>query len=282
MGGGARIRNIWSRYYAECHAILFVVDAADSPKLNQARDALFESLTHSALRGKPLLIVANKQDVPGAMSPSDLETFFSIPSFLKQHPPTSSTPSPPLLESTPPDHQPPPRALSSTLDPFTEVKVVGTVARGVSEEDPSVSHGGEEVPGAVAVEVTEGLRWLVTAVDAEPGLYARVQREAEAQRAEEERLRTVRRTQRERERALENQPVEAPPMDGADDEEEVTPVRSRTRPEGTRDETAAESPWSVAPEVTPERSTLPDLVHAADGEDLSVLMLSPEGQGETY
>ena len=153
--------------------------------------------------------------------------------------------------------------------------MVGTVARGVSEEDPSVSHGGEEVPGAVAVEVTEGLRWLVTAVDAEPGLYARVQREAEAQRAEEERLRTVRRTQRERERALENQPVEAPPMDGADDEEEVTPVRSRTRPEGTRDETAAESPWSVAPEVTPERSTLPDLVHAADGEDLSVLMLSP-------
>ena len=45
------------------HGAVFVVDAADAGRLDEAR-ALHEAQEHERLRGKPLLVVANKQDLP--------------------------------------------------------------------------------------------------------------------------------------------------------------------------------------------------------------------------
>jgi ADP-ribosylation factor-like protein 13B len=70
LGGGAKIRGIWPRYFAEVYAAIFVVDAADGARLAEAKEALFSSLDDSRLSGKPILILANKQDLPNA-KPAD-------------------------------------------------------------------------------------------------------------------------------------------------------------------------------------------------------------------
>eukprot|EP00239_Pterosperma_sp_CCMP1384_P000738 CAMPEP_0197848708 /NCGR_PEP_ID=MMETSP1438-20131217/9715_1 /TAXON_ID=1461541 /ORGANISM="Pterosperma sp., Strain CCMP1384" /LENGTH=361 /DNA_ID=CAMNT_0043461083 /DNA_START=317 /DNA_END=1402 /DNA_ORIENTATION=+ len=71
LGGGKSIRKIWERYYAEIHGAIFVLDAADPGRSEEAKVALQAMLSAPYLSGKPILIFANKQDLPKAMSASD-------------------------------------------------------------------------------------------------------------------------------------------------------------------------------------------------------------------
>ena len=44
VGGAAGLRGIWSKYYRECHALVFVVDASDRTRLDEAKLALDRAL----------------------------------------------------------------------------------------------------------------------------------------------------------------------------------------------------------------------------------------------
>lgn len=44
VGGASGLRGIWSKYYGECHALVFVVDAADRQRLEEAKLALDRAL----------------------------------------------------------------------------------------------------------------------------------------------------------------------------------------------------------------------------------------------
>ncbi len=62
LGGQPGLRNIWDKYYAECHAILFVVDATDSDRFDEAKQALDKPLGSRDTFGAPLLVLASKCD----------------------------------------------------------------------------------------------------------------------------------------------------------------------------------------------------------------------------
>ncbi|KAL0479371.1 ADP-ribosylation factor-like protein [Acrasis kona] len=62
LGGSKGFRGIWDRYYGSIHGAIFVVDSADENRLEEAKQALFESVRHPKFTGKSLLILANKQD----------------------------------------------------------------------------------------------------------------------------------------------------------------------------------------------------------------------------
>ena len=55
VGGGQKIRGIWKCYYMEVHAAVFVIDAADPARFDEARALLHEAYAHETLAGKPLL-----------------------------------------------------------------------------------------------------------------------------------------------------------------------------------------------------------------------------------
>lgn len=78
VGGAAGLRSIWSKYYGECHALVFCVDAADRGRLEEAKAALDRALGDRDLYGAPLLVLANKQDVGGAASPGELADAFGL------------------------------------------------------------------------------------------------------------------------------------------------------------------------------------------------------------
>lgn len=63
---------MWERYCRGVQAIVFVVDAADQDSLDQARSELLELLTKPSLGGIPLLVLGNKNDLPGALSTGEL------------------------------------------------------------------------------------------------------------------------------------------------------------------------------------------------------------------
>ncbi|KAL4431203.1 hypothetical protein ABPG75_006459 [Micractinium tetrahymenae] len=78
VGGAAGLRSIWSKYYGECHALVFCVDAADRGRLEEAKAALDRALGDRDLYGAPLLVLANKHDVEGAASPAELAEVFGL------------------------------------------------------------------------------------------------------------------------------------------------------------------------------------------------------------
>lgn len=86
LGGQRDIRSIWPRYYDECHAVVFVVDASDQARLSEtwevfggcglARLTTDEVLTSPRLLHLPLLLLANKQDKASSLTVSEIREAF--------------------------------------------------------------------------------------------------------------------------------------------------------------------------------------------------------------
>jgi len=70
VGGRDKIRPLWRHYYKMVNSIVFVVDSNDRDeyRLEEAQDELQKMLSEDDLQGMPLLVFANKQDLPNAMS----------------------------------------------------------------------------------------------------------------------------------------------------------------------------------------------------------------------
>jgi len=78
LGGQVALRSIWDKYYSEAHGLIFVIDSADVDRFEEAKAAMEAIVDHPELAGVPLLVCANKQDLPTARSFEEIETFFQI------------------------------------------------------------------------------------------------------------------------------------------------------------------------------------------------------------
>eukprot|EP00736_Rhodelphis_marinus_P010213 Rmarinus@m.3781 len=72
IGGQDRIRSLWRHYFANMSAVIFVVDSSDRSRMKEARDELHGALSNFELRDVPVMVFANKQDLPGAMNASEM------------------------------------------------------------------------------------------------------------------------------------------------------------------------------------------------------------------
>uniref|UniRef100_A0A667YDX2 ADP-ribosylation factor-like protein 14 n=1 Tax=Myripristis murdjan TaxID=586833 RepID=A0A667YDX2_9TELE len=72
VGGQRKMRPHWRHHYADTAGLVFVVDSWDLRRLDEARKELHQVLRYQSLRGVPLVVLANKQDLPGALSPAEL------------------------------------------------------------------------------------------------------------------------------------------------------------------------------------------------------------------
>ncbi|NXR37100.1 AR13A protein, partial [Zosterops hypoxanthus] len=72
LSGGQRSRSAWRSHYSEAHGLLFVLDSADLARMEEARKVLSRVLSHPDVSGKPVLLLANKQDAAAALLPCEL------------------------------------------------------------------------------------------------------------------------------------------------------------------------------------------------------------------
>ena len=68
LGGADKIRPLWRHFYENALGIVFVVDSVDRERIEESRDELRKLLVEEKLRECPVLVLANKQDDPRAMS----------------------------------------------------------------------------------------------------------------------------------------------------------------------------------------------------------------------
>jgi len=68
VGGKDKIRSLWGHFYKGSEGLIFVVDSNDRDRIEQCRNELERMCAEDALRSLPLLVFANKQDLPNALT----------------------------------------------------------------------------------------------------------------------------------------------------------------------------------------------------------------------
>jgi len=72
VGGHERIGPHWRQYFENTQGLIFVVDSNDRERIDEARKELHRILNEEQLRDAVLLVFANKQDLPNAMTASEV------------------------------------------------------------------------------------------------------------------------------------------------------------------------------------------------------------------
>lgn len=78
VGGQGPLRQHWENYHQDAAAVVFVVDSSDRRRLAEAKREMETTLGSEHLRGRPLMVLANKQDVDDAMTPSEIKDGLSL------------------------------------------------------------------------------------------------------------------------------------------------------------------------------------------------------------
>lgn len=72
VGGQDKIRPLWRHYFINTQGLIFVVDSNDRDRIEGAREELHRMLQEDELRDAVLLVFANKQDLPNAMTAAEV------------------------------------------------------------------------------------------------------------------------------------------------------------------------------------------------------------------
>ncbi|NXK83817.1 AR13A protein, partial [Amazona guildingii] len=85
LPGASRSRSLWRSHYSAAHGLLFVLDSSDLARMEEARKVLSRVLSHPDVSGKPLLLLANKQDTASALLPCELIERLSLERLVNEN-----------------------------------------------------------------------------------------------------------------------------------------------------------------------------------------------------
>ena len=78
LGGQTSIRPYWRCYYANTDAVIYVIDSQDRDRISTSKEELMQMLEEEELKDSALLVFANKQDMEGAMSVTEVSDFLGL------------------------------------------------------------------------------------------------------------------------------------------------------------------------------------------------------------
>ena len=78
LGGQSELRPYWRCYFPKTNAIVFVIDSTDKDRLDIAKQELLFLIKEDDLKGVPIAILANKQDLEGALSDIEISEMLGL------------------------------------------------------------------------------------------------------------------------------------------------------------------------------------------------------------
>jgi signal recognition particle receptor subunit beta len=72
VGGQKSLRDHWNEYLSNCSGVVWVIDSADRRRIYETGVELGLVLRSDRLKGVPILVLANKQDLATALPPDEV------------------------------------------------------------------------------------------------------------------------------------------------------------------------------------------------------------------
>lgn len=85
VGGQDKLRPLWKSYTRCTDGIVFVVDSVDEERMEEAKMELLKTTKSPENAGVPVLVLANKQDLPGAKDPAEIEKLLGLHELGPNH-----------------------------------------------------------------------------------------------------------------------------------------------------------------------------------------------------
>lgn len=85
VGGQDKVRPLWRSYTRNTDGIVFVVDSVDMDRMEEARIELIQTVRNCESAGVPILVLANKQDLPGARDHAEVEKLLNLQELSATH-----------------------------------------------------------------------------------------------------------------------------------------------------------------------------------------------------
>ena len=86
LGGQITIRPLWRHYYDNTKGIIWVVDSTNRARMEEVKHEMEQTLRTPALKGVPVLIFANKQDLANSMTWLEVAESLDLAVKLSSHP----------------------------------------------------------------------------------------------------------------------------------------------------------------------------------------------------
>ncbi|XP_076095660.1 ADP-ribosylation factor-like [Mytilus galloprovincialis] len=78
VGAQQKFRAHWRYYFQDACGLIYVVDGNDRERYEIAREELFHVIASDEMRKVPVVVLANKQDLPNSPKPDVLEEALSL------------------------------------------------------------------------------------------------------------------------------------------------------------------------------------------------------------
>ncbi|XP_017716273.1 PREDICTED: ADP-ribosylation factor-like protein 13A isoform X2 [Rhinopithecus bieti] len=85
LNGDLKGWEAWPNYYAQAHGLVFVLDSSDIRRMQEVKIILTHLLSDKRVAGKPILLLANKQDKKKALMPSDIIDYLLLKKLVKEN-----------------------------------------------------------------------------------------------------------------------------------------------------------------------------------------------------
>ena len=68
IGGQTKLRGLWQHYFENTQGLIYVVDSNDADRIAESAESLNYVLSDESMSDVPILIYANKMDLPNALT----------------------------------------------------------------------------------------------------------------------------------------------------------------------------------------------------------------------
>ncbi|XP_027633568.1 ADP-ribosylation factor-like protein 14 [Falco biarmicus] len=81
VGGQQKMRQVWCNFLENTDGLLYVVDSSDKQRLEESKKEFELILKNEFMKSIPVVMLANKQDLPGALNAEEITRKFNMKKY---------------------------------------------------------------------------------------------------------------------------------------------------------------------------------------------------------
>lgn len=78
VGGQEKLRSLWCYYFENTDGLVYVVDSTNKATLDESKKEFQRILQNELIKNVPVVLLANKQDIPGALDAEEITRKFNM------------------------------------------------------------------------------------------------------------------------------------------------------------------------------------------------------------